>query len=180
MASLRRNGALLGNSHDGRLVEMTGVDEAWQLPVARTIAPTLRTVVGRWRPGQSAWGVMHRRCTVEAKSLYLHERLEAYQLAVKFYASVKVIRSALPRGLGPIGDQISRAAASICLNLAEGAASRFRDVKRRHFAIALGSAAECAAALDLLEIEQATDQARLGAARAALNGATLRTLGLTR
>src|SRR5581483_10736398 len=105
-------------------------------------------MVPRWRPGQSAWGVMHRRCTVEAKSLYLHERLEAYQLAAKFYASVKVIRSALPRGMGPIGDQISRAAASICLNLAEGAASRFRlaegaasrfrDVKRRHFAIALG------------------------------------------
>jgi four helix bundle protein len=117
---------------------------------------------------------------VEQKGLYLHERLEAYQMAVKFYRNVKVIRSGLPRGLGPIGDQISRAAASICLNLAEGAASRFRDVKRRHFAIALGSAAECAAALDLLEIEQAADPAHLETARAALSGATLRTLGLTR
>ena len=113
-------------------------------------------------------------------NIYLHERLEAYRFAVAFYGHVKTIRAQLPRGLGPVGDQISRAAASICLNLAEGAASRFRDVKRRHFAIALGSAAECAAALDLLEIEQATDQSRLGAARAALNGATLRTLGLTR
>jgi four helix bundle protein len=137
------------------------------------------TSVARWRPGQGAWG-RHRRCVVEQKALYLHERLEAYQLAVKFYRTIKVIRSALPRGLGPIGDQISRAAASICLNLAEGAESRFRDVKRRHFAIALGSATECAAALDLLEIEQAADQAQLAAARAVLKGATLRILGLTR
>ena len=82
---------------------------------------------------------------METTSPYLHERLDAYRFAVEFYRYVKGVRAHLPRGLGPIGDQISRAAASVCLNVAEGAAAQSRDVKRRHFEIALGSAAECAA-----------------------------------
>jgi hypothetical protein len=53
-------------------------------------------------------------------------------------------------------------------------------VKRRHFDIGLGSAAECAAALDLLEIERVGDEAGLMQARACLKNATLRILGLRR
>ena len=111
-------------------------------------------------------------------SIYLHERLDAYRFAVAFYGHVKTIRAQLPRGLGPVADQISRAAASVCLNVAEGAAARSRDVKRRHFEIALGSAAECAAALDLLEIERAADEEQLKRARECLVCVTLRILGL--
>jgi four helix bundle protein len=117
---------------------------------------------------------------VESKSPYLHERLLAYQSAIEFYRIVKAIRARLPRGLGPLGDQLSRAAQSVCLNLAEGAAARSRDVKRRHFDIALGSAGESAAALDLLDIECAASPEQLGAAGDHLRLTTLRTLGLTR
>ena len=117
---------------------------------------------------------------METKSIYLHERLDAYQFALKFYRHVKTLRSRLPRGLGSVSDQLNRAAGSICLNIAEGAAARSRDVKRRHFEIALGSASECQAALDLLEVEQAVDGVLLGLARTDLRAATLRTWGLTR
>jgi four helix bundle protein len=117
---------------------------------------------------------------MQNSSPYLHERLDAYRLAVEFYQYVKAIRARLPRGVGPIGDQISRAAASVCLNLAEGAAAQSRDVKRRHFDIALGSAAECSAALDLLEIEGAAKGEGLSEARTRLKGATVRILGLRR
>ena len=114
------------------------------------------------------------------RSPYLHERLHAYAVALDFYRVVKAIRRDLPRGLGPIADQLSRAAQSLCLNLAEGAASRFPDVKRRHWAIASGSAAECAAALDILDVEEAVVPARLANARERLRLATLLTLGLLR
>jgi len=115
---------------------------------------------------------------VDQKSPFLHDRLRAYASAIEFYRVVRVIRARLPRGLGPLGDQLSRAAQSVCLNLAEGAAARSRDVKRRHWDIALGSEGECAAALDLLEIEQAAASEQLAMAREHLRVTTLRTLGL--
>ena len=117
---------------------------------------------------------------MELRSPYLHERLDAYRAAVEFYRIVREIRARLPRGLGPLGDQLSRAAQSICLNIAEGAAARSRDVKRRHWNIALGSAGESAAALDLVEIEQAAAAVQIARARDHLRVATLRTLGLAR
>ena len=117
---------------------------------------------------------------MNTNSPYMHERLDAYAAALAFYRIVRAVRSNLPRGLGPLGDQISRAAQSICLNLAEGAAARSRDVKRRHYDIALGSAGECSAALDLLEIEAAASADQLSGARDHLRVATLRMLGLVR
>ena len=118
--------------------------------------------------------------STDERSPYLHERLRAYQVALEFYAMVKAIRRDLPRGLGPIADQLTRAAQSVCLNLAEGAASRFPDVKRRHWNIAVGSAAECAAALDILAIEGAVQESRLAQARERLRLSTLLTLGLAK
>ena len=46
-------------------------------------------------------------------------------------------------------DQATRAAKSCFLNLSEGLPSTMRGVRRRHFAIALGSLGELCAALDL-------------------------------
>jgi four helix bundle protein len=117
---------------------------------------------------------------MEGKALFMHERLDAYRFAVQFYREVKAIRGGLPRGLGPLGDQVSRAAQSIVLNLAEGAAARSVDVKQRHWQIALGSAGECAAALDLLEIGRAAADAVLQRGREALRQAVVRMLGLVR
>lgn len=62
-------------------------------------------------------------------SPYMHERLMAYREALEFYKLARVIRAGLPRGMGPLGDQLARASQSVVLNLAEGAASRSRDVK---------------------------------------------------
>src|ERR1700733_12501689 len=92
---------------------------------------------------------------MEPKPMFMHEGLLAYRFAIEFYRVDKTIRGGLPRGCGPLGDQLSRAAQSVALNLAEGAASRYREVRRKHWDIALDSAAECGAALDLLEIERA-------------------------
>lgn len=117
---------------------------------------------------------------MEHRSPYLHERLNAYQHSLEFYRAVRSIRAHLPRGLGPLGDQLSRAAQSVALNLAEGAAARSRDVKRRHWNIALGSAGECAAALDLVDIENGTTPALLARAREHLKLTTVLTLGLAR
>ncbi|MGH7327235.1 MAG: four helix bundle protein [Polyangiaceae bacterium] len=46
-------------------------------------------------------------------------------------------------------DQATRAAKSCFLNLSEGLPSRMAGVRRRHFAIALGSLGEVCAAIDL-------------------------------
>jgi four helix bundle protein len=71
-------------------------------------------------------------------------RLDGYRLAVEFDAAVVAL------GLkGDLRDQLSRASASVALNLAEGYGRISRKDKRRCYVIALGSARECAAALEL-------------------------------
>ena len=114
------------------------------------------------------------------RSPYIHQRLRVYHVALEFCRTVKIVRGGLPRGLSSIGDQLTRAAQSMCLNLAEGAASRHRAVKLRHWGIVAGSASECAAALDLLEIEDAAPAAVLGRARQQLHQATVMTLAMMR
>ncbi len=49
-------------------------------------------------------------------------------------------------------DQLERAASSIALNLAEGCGRRSRPDRLHFFAMAQGSAAECAAAIDILRV----------------------------
>ena len=111
---------------------------------------------------------------------FIHEKLRAYRFALAFYRVVKMLRAGLPRGLGPIGDQMSRAAQSVVLNLAEGGAQRARDMKRRHYRIALASTGECAAALDLLEIEDAATPELVALARRRLSVTAAITSGLAR
>ena len=117
---------------------------------------------------------------MESKPMFMHEGLLAYRFAIEFSKLVKVIRGGLPRGCGPLGDQLSRAAQSVVLNLAEGAASRYRDVRRRHWDSAVASAAECGAALDLVEIECAAKADVVAMARDHLHRTTRLTLGLIR
>ena len=54
-----------------------------------------------------------------------------------------------PRGFASLKDQALRAAQSVVMNIAEGR-GRGGDAGRNHYRIALGSAAETCAALDLL------------------------------
>jgi four helix bundle protein len=77
------------------------------------------------------------------------ERLDCYRLAREFYGRVANLA---PHGSG-LGDQLRRAAASIVLNLAEGAGRTSQREKARFTAIARGSALECQAVLDLLSMD---------------------------
>jgi four helix bundle protein len=74
------------------------------------------------------------------------ERFDCYRVALDFQT---LAADLLPKGCGSLRDQLDRASVSIVLNLAEGIGRRGRNEKARFYAIARGSAAECAAVLDL-------------------------------
>jgi four helix bundle protein len=85
--------------------------------------------------------------TVDGPSLDA-ERLDVYRVALEFHALAGGL--ALGRGLRELRDQLDRASTSIVLNIAEGAGRRGGADRARFFAIARGSAAECAAILDIV------------------------------
>jgi len=74
------------------------------------------------------------------------DRLDAYRVALEFAALAARVR-VTPASLR---DQLERASASIVLNLAEGVGRRSGPDQAHFFAMARGSALECAAILDLL------------------------------
>lgn len=84
-----------------------------------------------------------------------HEDLEVYRLALE--VSHWLHRAEFPRGAAWIRDQALRSVGSVVLNIAEGRA-RSGDARRNHYRIALGSAAETCAALDILPIADAPSQ----------------------
>jgi len=58
----------------------------------------------------------------------------------------------IPRGNASLADQLKRAAWSIPLNIAEGCGKTGINDKRRFYAIARGSAMECAAIIDVCQV----------------------------
>ena len=78
-----------------------------------------------------------------------HEKLRAYQEALRFAAWVEPIIEKLPGKLAA-KDQLDRASTSIVLNIAEGNGKRSHPDRCRYFDIARGSALESAACLDVL------------------------------
>jgi four helix bundle protein len=78
------------------------------------------------------------------------QRLDVYRAATQFLASASRLIAQCPRGHSDLLDQLKRASLSIPLNIAEGSGKFSRDAGR-FFAIARGSALECAAILDALE-----------------------------
>ena len=78
-----------------------------------------------------------------------HERLEVYRVALDFLVLADDVVEHLPRGRGHLADQLTRAATSIVLNIAEGAGKFSKPDKRRYYLTAIGSATECAAILDV-------------------------------
>ena len=79
-----------------------------------------------------------------------HERLDCFRVALEFAALVPALTYATRHSLR---DQLEGAAASTCLNIAEGCGRTGRD-RRHFFSIAQGSAMECAAAIDLLRVNR--------------------------
>jgi four helix bundle protein len=76
------------------------------------------------------------------------EKLDCYRLAVEFQALAA--RLVPRRHQAVLRDQLDRASVSIVLNIAEGAGRVSPADKGRFYAMARGSATECAAVIDLL------------------------------
>ena len=72
-----------------------------------------------------------------------------YRSALAFIDMARDIIGALPRGKSGLADQLERAASSIALNVAEGAGEFSAKEKARFYRMALHSAAECSAILDV-------------------------------
>jgi four helix bundle protein len=101
-------------------------------------------------------------------SAFPHESLDCYRLAVSVARWVAATR--FPARNADLADQALRAAQSVVLNIAEGAA-RHGPAARNHFRIALGSAAETSAVLDLVDLPDAPlRQAELRRVGAMLRG----------
>ena len=94
------------------------------------------------------------------------ERLDCYRLAVEFQALAT--RLVPRRNQAVLRDQLDRASVSIVLNIAEGAGRVSPADKARFYAIARGSATECAAVLDLLSARGLMDPPLRNRARALL------------
>ncbi len=75
------------------------------------------------------------------------ERLDCYRVALELTALAQRL---VPRGHRELRDQLTRASLSVPLNVAEGCGRRGRGEKARFYAIARGSAMECAAIVDVV------------------------------
>ena len=82
--------------------------------------------------------------------MFDHEKFEPYQLAITYWESALRLLEKIPAGNSAIRDQLKRASSSISLNIAEGSGRNKVDDRKRFYAIARGSAMECAAISDLI------------------------------
>ncbi len=110
-------------------------------------------------------------------SRFDHERLRAYQEAVRFVAWVGPIIDRI-EGKAAAKDQLDRASTSIVLNIAEGNGNRSHSDRCRYLDIARGSTVECAACLDVLVVRQKLDGASADAGKEILVGIVSMVAGL--
>jgi len=80
-----------------------------------------------------------------------HERLDVYRAAIEYVRWAFRISERL-KGHRTAKDQLLRASQSVPLNIAEGNGKSTEGERRRFFEIARGSALECAAIQDVLEV----------------------------
>jgi four helix bundle protein len=80
------------------------------------------------------------------------QKLDVYRCSIEFAAIAVDIGNTVPRGHADLRDQLRRAAFSVPLNIAEGTGRVTAADAARHFAIARGSAMECASVLDVIRI----------------------------
>lgn len=86
------------------------------------------------------------------------QRLEVYQRSIDLLALVVELVEGVPRGHAALIDQLRRAAGSIPLNIAEAAGRTGAADAARAYAIARGSAMECAAAFDVCRVLALVDE----------------------
>ena len=87
-------------------------------------------------------------------------KLDVYQVAVPFVPLAAAIADSLPPRYASLADQLRRASLSIPLNIAEGSGKSTSPDQRRFYAIARGSAMECAAILDACTARSPIEQPR--------------------
>jgi len=92
-----------------------------------------------------------------------HERLDAFTVAIELVEQVKSLGTL--RGTAGALDQLRRASTSVAVNIGEACGKSGAD-RRRYFAIARGSALECAAALRVLLALELVKRQRYTEARA--------------
>ena len=88
------------------------------------------------------------------------QRLDVYQRAIQFLALSVELSAEIPRDHATLLDQLRRAATSIPLNIAEAAGRTGGADAARTYAIARGSAMECAAVLDALLVLKVLEAGR--------------------
>jgi len=97
--------------------------------------------------------------------VFTHEKLIVYQRSIEWLTVSTKITVDLPPGNSELVNQQKRATLSILLNIAEEAGKVSRPDKQRFFAIARGSALECAAILDALRVLDVAEPTLLARAK---------------
>ena len=78
-----------------------------------------------------------------------HRRLRCYNLAMSMTKAMPDLIDKWPRGYAYLSDQLKRAMSSVPLNIAEGNARRSYPDRKRFFTMALASASEVSAIIDI-------------------------------
>ncbi len=86
------------------------------------------------------------------KQQFGHEKLDVYRISLEYVTYVYKLSARLKGNHRHARDQILRASQSIPLNIAEGNGRRTPKDRRHFFDIARGSALECAATQDVLQV----------------------------
>lgn len=94
-----------------------------------------------------------------------HDKLDVYHAAIEFVACADDVVEQLPRGRAYLAIQLGRASTSIVANIGEGAGEFRRKDKARFYRMALRSATECAALLDVLAKLSLVDERRRATGR---------------
>jgi len=100
---------------------------------------------------------------------FVHEKLEVYHSSVDFVGLAANLIEEFPPGQSHLANQLHRASISIPLNVAEGAGEFSPGDKARFYRMALRSATECAAILDVCVRLRVADDQNVVAARSVLS-----------
>ena len=108
----------------------------------------------------------------------LHEKLMVYRIGLGLAGEISKEGARWPRGMGYLADQVRRAMASVCLNIAEGNARKTRAERRRFFEIARASGAEVSACLDLVCAFGLMNETKAGSLKSTLSSMSRMLWGL--
>ena len=100
--------------------------------------------------------------------MFDHEKPDVYRVSLEFVTWAYCLCKGLRGADRHARDQLLRASQSIPLNIAEGNGKLPSADRQRFLRIALGSALECAAIIDVLRTCEAIDDARAAGGRALL------------